>query len=146
MHRSIENHLTASSGAFRGVATLGEDCSCAVLDAPHARYSEHGRHFFNGRSTSAQRRLEFAPLKGNAVAVYFSDGRPFYDFDLSHKPATRTHVCGDDEYEIMMQVITSDVVEERWRVRGPAKNYDALTVMRRVNRGSSRTSISSFSA
>lgn len=145
VQRSIKDNLAASLGVFRGTATLSVGCSCAALDTSHARYLEEGMHYFNGRVTPAQRRLEFAPLVGNAVAVYFSDGRPFYDFDISHMTASRIHMCGDDEYEITIQVISSQLMQEFWRVRGPAKNYDAVTQMRRVNPRSHYTSASLFS-
>jgi len=39
---------------------------------------------------------------------------------------------GADDYQISTVVEPPDLLRETWRVRGPAKRYDATTTLRRV--------------
>lgn len=42
------------------------------------------------------------------------------------------HLCGDDRYEMATLVRSRNIVQERWRVRGPITNYEAITIHTRL--------------
>jgi hypothetical protein len=63
--------------------------------------------------------------------VHFDDGLPFVDLDLGAGMWRSIHLCRDDRYQITTRVQSSLVIEEEWRVRGPEKNYDAVTTLTR---------------
>ena len=43
--------------------------------------------------------------------------------------AQAVHQCRADRYEITYLVLSEDVMEERWRVRGPDKDYQATATL-----------------
>jgi hypothetical protein len=65
--------------------------------------------------------------------IYFVDGRPFVDLDLRTGAWRSAHVCDEDRHEIATLVRSRDVVEERWRVRGPATDFEATTIHTRMS-------------
>ncbi len=81
----------------------------------------------------ARRNLEYVRRDDATVMLYFTDARPFLDLDLTPGVWQSTHLCGDDRYEISTFVRSRNVVQERWRVTGPATDYDAVTTLRRVD-------------
>ncbi len=136
--RTIEDHLGDVDGSFRGTATWTEVPGTGTeWGGPGrgvvARYEEAGDLTLGERILPAQRNLEYRGVGEGAVMVYFSDGRPFADLDLRGGAWASTHLCGADTYETATAVLGADLVEERWRVRGPAKDYDAVTILRRVS-------------
>jgi hypothetical protein len=44
-----------------------------------------------------------------------------------------THPYGADHYEIPTVVRSPSEIEERWRVRGPTEDYDAVATLRRFD-------------
>jgi hypothetical protein len=66
------------------------------------------------------------------VAVNFANGLAFADLDLRSGSWKSRHLCRDDRYEISTEVLSDHVVEEHWRVVGPAKNYEAATTLTRI--------------
>lgn len=66
------------------------------------------------------------------MLLHFSDGRPYVELDLRSGAWQAVHDCGADRYEIETVVRSASTIEERWRVRGPAKDYTALTTLTRV--------------
>jgi hypothetical protein len=58
----------------------------------------------------------------------------YVDLDLRSGTWRSLHPCAEDHYEIVTVVRSPDEVEERWRVRGPAKDYEAVTMLRRLDR------------
>jgi len=134
--RSIEDHSSGTSGAFTGTATLTEATEQpAFSSAPsgRARYEEAGELRFGSYRGPAQRTLDYERLENAAAMVYFADGRPFVDLDLGAGEWTSSHRCGEDNYEIGTTGRAHTGVEERWRVRGPAKSYDAFTTLVRLD-------------
>lgn len=100
-----------------------------------ARYEEAGDLRVGAYAGRATRQLDYAAgAGGGPVTVCFCDGRPFVDLDLSAGSWTAHHPCADDDYEITTRVLARDLVEERWRVRGPTKSYDATTTLTRLER------------
>ena len=62
----------------------------------------------------------------------FADGHHFIKLDLREGSSTDHHQCANDGYDVTTLVIDDDRIEEQWRVRGPAKNYVAVTMMTRA--------------
>ena len=61
--------------------------------------------------------------------VRFTDGHLFYRLDLRSGRCAAVHQCRADLYEITYLVHGEDVMEERWRVRGPHKDYEATATL-----------------
>jgi len=53
-------------------------------------------------------------LEDATVMLYFTDRRPFIDLDLITGASHRSHLCGDDCYEIATFVRSHNVVQEYW--------------------------------
>ena len=68
---------------------------------------------------------------GGTAEVRFADGRFFYLLDLRPGRWEAEHGCGEDRYLLAHRVLSDDLLEERWRVRGPAKDYLAITRLQR---------------
>ena len=95
--------------------------------------SESGELHFGDYTGQARRRLEFQRLSASTVSVNFIDGRHFVDLDLGRGIWRSEHLCGGDNYEIVTFVLSADFFQERWRVRGAAKHYDAVANFVRVS-------------
>jgi hypothetical protein len=131
--RSIEDHQSRIRGSFEGTAALTEPPSgCNFSLGARARYDEEGELHFGTHMGQAYRSLEYMRLDDVTVMLYFTDGRPFVDLDLSTGAWQSNHLCGDDRYEIATLVRSRNIVQERWRVQGPTTNYDAVTTLMRV--------------
>ncbi|EQD50100.1 hypothetical protein B1A_13562 [mine drainage metagenome] len=94
--------------------------------------NESGELRFGNYAGQARRHLEFRRLDASAVSVNFVDGRHFVDLDLRKGIWRSEHLCGSDNYEIVTLVLSADTFQERWRVRGSAKQYDAVTNFARL--------------
>ncbi|HEY6497633.1 MAG TPA: DUF6314 family protein [Trebonia sp.] len=135
LERSIDDHQSGTRGSFHGIA--------AVVAVPpgqepatdgRASYHETGELRLGGYSGPASRRLEYAARPdGAGVLVSFADGRPFIDLDLRDGTSHAVHQCREDRYELTTIARSPRVVEERWQVRGPDKNYDAVTTLTRID-------------
>lgn len=122
--RSITDHRTPVTGSFAGdgeVETLGR----------RARYEEHGRMSIGGYDGSARRALDLIGSDDSHVAVRLTDGRPFFELDLSHGISRAVHHCGRDRYELRFEVADGDLLLEHWHVLGPEKDYEAHTTWQR---------------
>ncbi len=125
LSRAIVDHAGGVTGSFDGdaqVRTRGR----------RGRYEERGRLSFGSYDGSAQRALELIGTDDGSVAVQFIDGRPFFALDLSGGICGVVHQCSRDRYELEFEVSSADLLLERWRVRGPAKHYEARTIWRRT--------------
>ena len=129
VRRVIEDHRLGSSGTFTGTASVerspGQACTSAT-------YLEVGDVHFGTHRGPAHRVLELRARGDGAVMLHFADGRPFVDLDLTTGTWHARHDCGADRYELTTRVRSPTTVEERWRVRGPAKRYDAVTTLVRL--------------
>jgi hypothetical protein len=134
---SLDRTLTAGRagdfGWFQGTGELRIATPAPERSRPGVgRYLEMGRlrcGFYDG---TARRTLDYLRMDTGAVVVNFGDGRRYIGLDLRGGSCQAEHACGEDLYEIGFRVCADDLMEERWRVRGPRKNYDACTVWRRV--------------
>jgi hypothetical protein len=132
--RAIEDHRSGIRGSFEGSATLAEPASArGGLQEERVRYDEAGELRFGNHMVQAHRSFDYVQLNDATVMIYFLDGRPFVDLDLRTGAWESTHVCDEDRHEIATLVRSRGVVEERWRVRGPATDYAATTIHTRIS-------------
>lgn len=124
LSRAIVDHADGATGSFDGDALVR-------TQGRRGRYEERGRLRFGGFDGSAQRALELIGTGEGSVAVQFTDGRPFFELDLSSGTCGAVHQCSRDRYELEFGVSSADLLIERWRVCGPAKDYEARTIWRR---------------
>lgn len=137
--RSIEDHLNSIRGSFEGTARLtGVPFDGNPYPQTRARYEEAGEVSFGSHVGAARRSLDYHRMDDVAVMLHFSDGRPFVDLDLRTGAWQSRHLCGDDRYQIATLVMSRNVVQERWRVQGPTKDYDAVTTLTRSTEPGSR--------
>lgn len=127
--RVITDHRRGESGHFDASATF----TLRDADGGRARaaYEEAGQLCFGGRQSAATRRLWCCSLGDGAVEWRFPDGRLFAPLDLRAGSWHAVHLCGDDRYEIDTVAPSAATIEERWRVGGPRKRYEAITTLRR---------------
>ena len=129
IERTFSDHWLRETGVLHGTVTVVPDRSG---DRPTAYYDEVGELRIGSYRGTAHRRLRFVRQLGGAVTVTFEDGRRFVACDLRAGSCDATHLCGDDRYEISWDVHSRDAVSERWRVRGPCKDYEASAVLHRL--------------
>jgi Family of unknown function (DUF6314) len=128
LDRRLTDHRHGVSGTFCGEAEFA-----ATGDPQLLRYGEQGELRFGGHAGPAWRALLCRGLPGGAVDVRFADGREFYRLDLGSGRWRAKHVCaGRDDYVVTFRVLSPDLVEERWRVLGPDKDYVSVTTLRRI--------------
>ena len=131
--RSIEDRRSHISGYFRGTAVVALGSSPSGGGGCRATYDEGGELCLGAHTGPASRHLELATRPDSRVVVIsFADGRPFVDLDIRAGEWRALHDCGADCYELVTVVQSHCVVEERWHVRGPGKDYDAVTTLTRI--------------
>lgn len=97
-------------------------------DGARATFIEEGALAVGAHRGPASRSLEYRERDDGTIDVHFSDGRFFFHLDLREERSTAVHLCGEDRYEIETIVVDRDRLEERWRVFGPTKDYEASTI------------------
>ena len=129
IERELVDHRTGTRGRFTG--------SAAILPAGDggelASYTERGELRFGAHTGPAQRILGLAPRPDGTAAVRFADGRPFYVLDLRTGRGQAEHPCRADRYLLTHVVHSADLIEERWWVTGPDKDYHAISRLRRTD-------------
>lgn len=129
IERTLTDRRRCETGVFSGTATIEPHPTSGPQTA---RYQEVGQLCIGTYRGTAQRSLRYVRQEHGAVAVDFEDGRRFVACDLRSGRWRATHLCGDDRYDISWRLHARDVVAERWRVRGPNKDYEAVSVLRRA--------------
>jgi Family of unknown function (DUF6314) len=133
IRRTCQDHRRGETAVFTGSVTV---TARGDARSGEAEYREVGELTLGAFRGSAQRRLAYVRRRDGSVAIEFEDGRGFVDCDLRHGECLATHVCGDDHYELGWYVGApldgARVLQERWRVRGPHKDYDAAAVLLRA--------------
>jgi hypothetical protein len=133
LERVIEDYRSETNGVFLGGATLVQsEAETASSRCEQARYRESGELRFGTQVTRASRTLIYERLPDASVMLHFADGKPFVDLNLESGEWRGLHHCVDDLYELTTTVRSASVVEERWRVTGPNKDYLAVTTLTRV--------------
>lgn len=156
VERVLVDHRAGTRGSFTGRAVLrlatGGEASAPDNERPAAlaepaqackeraaTYEERGIVRFGAHRGPAARGLAWRGLPDGTADVRFADGGPFYPLDLREGRWEASHLCGPDSYEVSHLVIGDDQRAERWRVFGPAKDYETVTVFtRRQGPGAAR--------
>lgn len=128
VERWIDDEASGDVGTFHGTATFATDSD----DVSRVRFDEAGVVRFGDYSGQATRRLILSEKPGSLIDVSFADGHHFIELDLREGASQDHHQCASDGYDVTTTVIDQDHIEEQWRVRGPAKNYVARTLMKRL--------------
>lgn len=129
VRRTIDDRLAGDRGTFEGIAHYRSLAS----DTPSLRFEERGEVSFGAYRGTARRELELVATSASVISVNFVDGHHFIDLDFAGGTSCDVHLCNADRYEITMSVTSSTTLEERWVVRGPAKDYVATTTLERVS-------------
>jgi len=126
--RSYADCRGGTTGSFQGQAVLALDAG----GPGRALYEETGQLCLGSHRGPARRILEFDRRADGAVMLYRPGRQPYVDLDLTSGAWETFHPCGADRYEISTVVRSHGVVQEYWRVRGPDKDYTAVTTLHRV--------------
>ena len=130
--RDIEDFRANIIGQFIGCATF------FPVTPTTLSFHETGEMTYGSFRGTCERNLEFHQLNSTSVQVRFADDRPFVEIDVSDTATPSTHLCGQDRYDITLRVVSDDVIEETWRVQGPAKDYEAIARWTRVSENPKR--------
>ena len=134
VERSIDDRHSATTGTFVGASRLVPIASLTAHGVvQRATYEERGELQLGDHAGSARRGLEYRRKQDGSVALYFLDGRHFVDLDLSSGRCEGAHHCASDIYSIEFVASSMHRYTEHWRVVGPDKDYEALTVYSRVS-------------
>jgi uncharacterized protein DUF6314 len=128
--REVRDHRAGRPGSFCGKASfVPEPGGRAGLQLDYRELGElrMGRH-----RGPASRSLRYRERPDGAADVRFPDGRPFYRRDLRAGCCQAEHRCGADLYLVSVRVLSGDSFTERWRVTGPAKDYEMTSTYLRT--------------
>jgi hypothetical protein len=127
------DHRGGVRGTFEGTAALlRPKIETGDHGGRRARYDEVGELRFGDHAGSARRCFDYTQRHDATVMISFADGRPFVDLDLRSGEWQSTHQCGPDLHEITTLVVSGDILQEHWRVRGPVTDYEATTMLTRT--------------
>lgn len=132
VERTIRDHRAGADGSFEGALSVTTEPGGLGARHRRARYEERGRFRLGGHDGPAARSLLCAGREDGSALLHFPDGRPFVVCDLRSGTWRACHPCAEDRYDLRFTVVAAAVLEEHWRVRGPAKDYEAWTTYRRV--------------
>jgi Family of unknown function (DUF6314) len=132
VERTVTDHRRDDQGHFRGTATFTLLDETLNAESRRVRFDEVGDYSSGDYHGEARRSLEYVALSDSRVAVTFVDGHHFIELNLVSGESRAEHLCNLDRYEITTVIQHRDLVEERWRVEGPEKDYDAVTSLQRV--------------
>lgn len=96
-------------------------------------YHEEGELVLGEHRGPASRRLIYRRRPDGTADVFFADGRKFYWLDPRPGRWQARHPCGRDAYVLHGRVLSDAVLEERWQVSGPAKDYEIMTTLTRTD-------------
>jgi hypothetical protein len=128
VERTITDARSDDNGTFEGIATF-------TRRDEHVEFEEIGVMQLGAYRGRARRRLFYRHGSGASIDVSFVDGHHFVSIDPSSGTSRDVHLCEKDRYDITTVVHSQDRFDERWRVSGPAKDYDALTLFVRLADG-----------
>lgn len=135
LRRQITDRRAAATFTVDGTATWVRPENAA--DRRLIYYEEGLLSGLSALQTPTTVRASYQYLPGprsSTAHVAFSDGRPFHDLDLvSGDSGPLLHACSPDEYVGRMITRGPHELLLEWHVRGPAKDYDAVTVLTRVH-------------
>lgn len=136
VQRRVADHAAGRSGTFDGVARFEAlDDPAGGHGRPALAYLEQGELRFGGHRGPASRSLIYRGRADGTADVCFADGREFYRLDPRSGSWQGRHECGLDHYAVAGRLLGSGMFEERWQVRGPAKDYEITTRLVRAEPG-----------
>lgn len=95
-------------------------------------YEERGRLTFAGHDGPAEQRYTYDFVLGHRRAqVSFRDGRAFHELDLAHGETIVFHNCDPDLYEGHFVAHDWTRWESAWKVTGPRKDQEIVTLYTR---------------
>jgi hypothetical protein len=96
-------------------------------------YREGGAVSFGSYQGAAEQKHRYDfPDEASRASVFFDDGRPFHELDLSNGTTLVSHACGDDLYQGRFIALTDERWESRWTVVGPRKDQRISTLYTRI--------------
>jgi hypothetical protein len=133
VERTVTDHRGEDQSHFRGTATFSRR---TVAGNEHrtdrVHFDEVGEYSLGEYHGEARRSLEYVASADSGVTINFADGHHFITLDLARGESHDEHLCNLDHYEITTIVKDRDLLEEQWRVEGPGKNYEAVSLLERV--------------
>lgn len=112
---------SGASGRFEGQAEW------RVCQSGGLIYAEQGVLTLEGHAPmQAERRY----LWKEGLDVYFEDGRFFHTVPAEGGAAA--HWCAPDQYDVTYDFTHWPRFEAKWRVRGPRKNYEMISLYSRL--------------
>jgi hypothetical protein len=131
IERRIADHRAGGTGTFDGVARFEAE-GAEVKGTEVLAYHEDGELRFGGHRGPASRSLIYRRRPDGTADVCFADGREFYRLDARSGAWQGQHDCGHDRYTVAGEMLDSGRFRERWRVRGPDKDYEITTILVRT--------------
>jgi len=113
--RALEDRLTESDGTFAGRADFASDGEGLL-------YREEGRLEMAGYADDVTRTYRWSFSAPERARLWFDDGRPFHELDLTKGRADVRHLCGDDVYDGVYDVTDEDRWRLTWEIKGPRKS------------------------
>jgi hypothetical protein len=113
--RVIHDRRLLSMTAWTGTAVFSPSD-----DGVH--YVEEGTLELDGTTLATSRSYIYRPKSARNMDVFFDDGRPFHDLDLSSGEWFPEHFCGDDVYSGEFYVVDDNTLTIIWNVTGPTKD------------------------
>jgi Family of unknown function (DUF6314) len=133
LSRAYTDHRDGTRSTFQGQAVLAvTQVSGATAGLERATYDETGYLHLGNYRNAASRSLEYRRRADGTVMLYRAGGQPYIELDLTDGAWQASHPCGADHYETYTVVRSRDIVEEHWRVQGPAKDYTAVATLHRI--------------
>ncbi|MDJ1009519.1 MAG: DUF6314 family protein [Paracoccaceae bacterium] len=117
-------HADGLRGALEGVATV------APSGPGLFTYDEDGTLRLGAAEPLRATRRYFWRSAGDAVAIFFADGRPFHRIAFGAMRPETTHLCPPDRYRVVYDFTAWPVWSAHWRVEGPRKRYEMTTTYR----------------
>ena len=130
-----EQGPTADIDGAASAPGAAADSSRAAVSPTLAYCEECAVHGLGAAAVPARASYIYASVCGvpSAAAVAFADGRPFHTLDLATGDSgPLAHACAPDDYAGRVIATGADALTIEWRVTGPAKDYTAVTHLRRA--------------
>ncbi|MBA4802653.1 MAG: hypothetical protein H2040_12405 [Euryhalocaulis sp.] len=124
LDRTMRDHRAGQTGTMTGVLEIAPD------GESHA-WRERAELAMGAYRGPAWRDYRLGFVTPRRAAVYFDDGRPFHELDLSDGFCRQRHDCPPDLYSGVFIAFGADRWQMRWRVRGPKKRLHIVTDLAR---------------
>jgi hypothetical protein len=124
VERAIEDRHAGQAGWFRGRAVF-----TPMPDG--LAYREAGSLRLGAGPAVAASRAYLWREAGDAIEVWFGDGRLFHSFACGEAAPAATHHCPPDRYRVRYDFTIWPAWRAEWQVRGLRKDYALVSDYRR---------------